>query len=144
VGPLVGRGPSGPLGSAEPRLGTTRHTLAACYLLRSVQLIRVLSQQTVRLRGALPFVHVAGDEDPLHAHLQLPRPLETLAPTASDVPPLAAAFLVVIRRHVAHKLEQKSKMETQPPLGFLLLLLSSAARLNRSYAIAASSLTPAL
>lgn len=57
-------------------------------LLGPVQLLRVLVKQVEGLSGALPLVHVAGDEDPLHAHLQLPGALPAL-PVAAHIAFLA-------------------------------------------------------
>lgn len=42
------------------------------HLLGPIKLVGVLVEQIEGLRCALPLVQVAGDEDPLHAHLQLP------------------------------------------------------------------------
>lgn len=49
------------------------------YLLGPIQLVCVFMEQIEGLRCALPLVHVACDEDALHAHLQLPGTLPPLA-----------------------------------------------------------------
>lgn len=72
---------------------TDPERLAETHLLGAEQLVRVLVEQVEGLRRALPLVHVARDEDALHAHLQLaaaPPPLAAVA--APGRVPLLAAF----------------------------------------------------
>lgn len=59
------------------------------HLLGPVELLGVFTEQVEGLRRALPLVHVACDEDALHAHLQLPGALPPLAVVSGRVPLLA-------------------------------------------------------
>lgn len=65
------------------------------HLLGPIELVGVFIEQVEGLRGALPLVHVACDEDPLHAHLQLPGALPPLVVVAV---PLLAPFPRVVCR----------------------------------------------
>lgn len=67
------------------------------HLLRSVELVGIFIEQIEGLRGALPLVHVACDEDPLHAHLQLPRALPPLVVVPGSISLLAPLPRVVLR-----------------------------------------------
>lgn len=71
------------------------------HLLWSVQLVSVLVEQVEGLRGALPLVHVACDENALHAHVQFSATFPSLVVVPSYVPLLAPFSRVVgCSRHV--------------------------------------------
>lgn len=78
------------------------HGLAKCtaYILRSVELVGVFVQQVEGFRGAFPLVHIAGDEDTLHAHLELPGTLVLLTPVSAAIAFLTALSQVLCFGHI--------------------------------------------
>lgn len=76
--------------SCDLVIGNT--TVFPTNLLQPVELVGVFIEQVEGLRGALPLVHVACDEDPLHAHLQLPGALPPLVVVVSGRVPFLAPF----------------------------------------------------
>lgn len=70
-------------------LATGNTTVFPTHFLGPIELVGVFIEQIEGLRGALPLVHVACDEDPLHAHLQLPGALPPLALVTGHIPFLA-------------------------------------------------------
>lgn len=88
------------------------------HLLWSVQLVCVLVEQVEGLSGALPLVHVAGDEDALHAHVQLSATFPSLVVAPGPVALLAPFPRVAGRgRHISSG--------DQPPLGSYVLALAN-------------------
>jgi len=88
----------------KQKQGTGSRKCSWTHLLGPEELVGVLVEQVEGLRRALPLVHVARDEDPLHAHLQLPRALPPLALSAARVPLLAPLPRVAGRgRHVRRR-----------------------------------------
>lgn len=74
------------------------------HLLGPIQLVGVLIEQIEGLSCALPLVHIACDENPLHAHLQLPGALPPLAVVAGHIPLLVPFPRVVCYgRHVGSR-----------------------------------------
>lgn len=72
------------------------------HLLGPVQIFGVLVEQVEGLGRALPLVHVACDQDPLHAHLQFPGALPPFALVSGAVSLLAPLFGVAgCSRHVS-------------------------------------------
>ena len=82
------------------------------HLLGPTELVCVFIEQVEGLRRALSLVHVACDEDPLHAHLQLPGPLPPLAVLTGRVALLAPFPGVVLHGgHIPDRLSSRCTIE---------------------------------